>query len=193
MTVCVADFGLSKKIYSGDYYRQGRIAKMPVKWIAVESLADRVFTVKSDVVSTHKTKNNDAKVNQSSDGCIEDFLLALFLQSWNASDVSLAVFCSGRLELPCGRLLHRAWLHTLESRTMRFTTTFLRDIGWSSQQGVWMRCECWVMTDREQIFNWKNGNFLKNWSKILDFRHHYPKFGAFFSYLNVLTSLFSCV
>lgn len=50
MTVCVADFGLSKKIYSGDYYRQGRIAKMPVKWIAVESLADRIYTVKSDVV-----------------------------------------------------------------------------------------------------------------------------------------------
>nr|XP_055026357.1 tyrosine-protein kinase Mer [Misgurnus anguillicaudatus] len=49
MSVCVADFGLSKKIYSGDYYRQGRIAKMPVKWIAVESLADRVFTVKSDI------------------------------------------------------------------------------------------------------------------------------------------------
>lgn len=56
MTVCVADFGLSKKIYSGDYYRQGRIAKMPVKWIAVESLADRVYTVKSDVVSTDITK-----------------------------------------------------------------------------------------------------------------------------------------
>uniref|UniRef100_A0A452TTV8 receptor protein-tyrosine kinase n=1 Tax=Ursus maritimus TaxID=29073 RepID=A0A452TTV8_URSMA len=50
MTVCVADFGLSKKIYSGDYYRQGRIAKMPVKWIAIESLADRVYTSKSDVV-----------------------------------------------------------------------------------------------------------------------------------------------
>ncbi|XP_051946256.1 tyrosine-protein kinase Mer-like [Xyrauchen texanus] len=49
MSVCVADFGLSKKIYSGDYYRQGSFAKMPVKWIAVESLADRVFTVKSDV------------------------------------------------------------------------------------------------------------------------------------------------
>lgn len=51
MTVCVADFGLSKKIYSGDYYRQGRIAKMPVKWIAIESLADRVYTTRSDVVS----------------------------------------------------------------------------------------------------------------------------------------------
>ncbi|XP_053567945.1 tyrosine-protein kinase Mer [Bombina bombina] len=49
MTVCVADFGLSKKIYSGDYYRQGQIAKMPVKWIAVESLADRIYTIKSDV------------------------------------------------------------------------------------------------------------------------------------------------
>lgn len=53
MTVCVADFGLSKKIYSGDYYRQGRIAKMPVKWIAIESLADRVYTTKSDVVSKY--------------------------------------------------------------------------------------------------------------------------------------------
>lgn len=52
MSVCVADFGLSKKIYNGDYYRQGRIAKMPVKWIAIESLADRVYTSKSDVVCT---------------------------------------------------------------------------------------------------------------------------------------------
>ncbi|XP_078287093.1 LOW QUALITY PROTEIN: tyrosine-protein kinase receptor UFO-like [Rhinoraja longicauda] len=51
MNVCVADFGLSKKIYNGDYYRQGRIAKMPVKWIAIESLADRVYTSKSDVWS----------------------------------------------------------------------------------------------------------------------------------------------
>lgn len=55
MTVCVADFGLSKKIYSGDYYRQGRIAKMPVKWIAIESLADRVYTTKSDVVCKQGT------------------------------------------------------------------------------------------------------------------------------------------
>ncbi|KAJ8366842.1 hypothetical protein AAFF_G00338960 [Aldrovandia affinis] len=51
MTVCVADFGLSKKIYNGDYYRQGRISKMPVKWIAIESLADRIYTTKSDVWS----------------------------------------------------------------------------------------------------------------------------------------------
>lgn len=61
MTVCVADFGLSKKIYSGDYYRQGRIAKMPVKWIAVESLADRVFTVKSDVVSKYRSRTKSTQ------------------------------------------------------------------------------------------------------------------------------------
>jgi len=50
MSVCVADFGLSKKIYSGDYYRQGSVSKLPVKWIALESLADNVYTTQSDVV-----------------------------------------------------------------------------------------------------------------------------------------------
>ncbi|CAB1335473.1 unnamed protein product [Coregonus sp. 'balchen'] len=49
LTVCVADFGLSKKIYSGDYYRQGSVSKLPVKWIALESLADNVYTTQSDV------------------------------------------------------------------------------------------------------------------------------------------------
>ncbi|XP_063296324.1 tyrosine-protein kinase receptor TYRO3 [Pelobates fuscus] len=49
MTVCVADFGLSKKIYSGDYYRQGCASKLPVKWLALESLADNIYTTHSDV------------------------------------------------------------------------------------------------------------------------------------------------
>ncbi|XP_058472267.1 tyrosine-protein kinase receptor TYRO3 isoform X2 [Solea solea] len=49
MCVCVADFGLSKKIYSGDYYRQGSASKLPVKWIALESLADNVYTTHTDV------------------------------------------------------------------------------------------------------------------------------------------------
>ncbi|XP_067895727.1 tyrosine-protein kinase receptor TYRO3 [Heterodontus francisci] len=51
MRVCVADFGLSRKLYSGDYYRQGSTSKLPVKWIALESLADNVYTVHSDVWS----------------------------------------------------------------------------------------------------------------------------------------------
>uniref|UniRef100_A0A2K5I465 Tyrosine-protein kinase receptor TYRO3 n=1 Tax=Colobus angolensis palliatus TaxID=336983 RepID=A0A2K5I465_COLAP len=49
ITVCVADFGLSWKIYSGDYYRQGCASKLPVKWLALESLADNLYTVHSDV------------------------------------------------------------------------------------------------------------------------------------------------
>ena len=53
LMVCVADFGLSKKIYSGDYYRQGSVSKLPVKWIALESLADNLYTTQSDVVCTH--------------------------------------------------------------------------------------------------------------------------------------------
>ncbi|MGH0160829.1 UNVERIFIED_CONTAM: hypothetical protein FKN15_039925 [Acipenser sinensis] len=52
MSVCVADFGLSKRIYSGDYYRQGSASKLPVKWIGLESLADNVYTTQSDVVRT---------------------------------------------------------------------------------------------------------------------------------------------
>ncbi|KAJ8366865.1 hypothetical protein AAFF_G00338590, partial [Aldrovandia affinis] len=61
MTVCVADFGLSKKIYNRDYYRQGRISKMPVKWIAIESLADRVYTTKSDVIGTVRFQSGNSQ------------------------------------------------------------------------------------------------------------------------------------
>lgn len=57
MNVCVADFGLSKKIYSGDYYRQGCASKLPVKWLALESLADNLYTTHSDVVSVFALSN----------------------------------------------------------------------------------------------------------------------------------------
>ncbi|XP_069631157.1 tyrosine-protein kinase receptor UFO isoform X2 [Haliaeetus albicilla] len=51
LRVCVADFGLSKQMGGGQYYRQGRVAPVPVKWVALESLADRIYTTKSDVWS----------------------------------------------------------------------------------------------------------------------------------------------
>ncbi|MGH0144193.1 UNVERIFIED_CONTAM: hypothetical protein FKN15_005908 [Acipenser sinensis] len=50
LRVCVADFGLSKKIYSSNYYRQKVAIRMPVKWMAIESMAESVYTSKSDVV-----------------------------------------------------------------------------------------------------------------------------------------------
>ena len=46
----IADFGLSRDVYSKDYYRMGTKTPLPVKWMAPESLNDNVFTVKSDVV-----------------------------------------------------------------------------------------------------------------------------------------------
>uniref|UniRef100_A0A8C2H659 receptor protein-tyrosine kinase n=1 Tax=Cyprinus carpio TaxID=7962 RepID=A0A8C2H659_CYPCA len=50
--VCVADFGLSKNIYSSNYYRQKNMkVNMPVRWMAIESLSDFLYTTKSDVWS----------------------------------------------------------------------------------------------------------------------------------------------
>ena len=50
MKVKVADFGLSRDVYSRDYYRLERRAKLPVKWMPPESLNDNIFNEKSDVV-----------------------------------------------------------------------------------------------------------------------------------------------
>lgn len=48
----VADFGLSHELYDREYYSsKDRKAKLPIKWMALESLEDFLFTSKSDVVS----------------------------------------------------------------------------------------------------------------------------------------------
>ena len=49
----VADFGLSESIYSKNYFREGKEAgvKLPVRWMAIESFHDGIFTEKTDVVS----------------------------------------------------------------------------------------------------------------------------------------------
>ena len=54
----VADFGLSEDIYCKDYFRQilsgntqEGVIKLPIKWMALESLSDGIFTEKTDVVS----------------------------------------------------------------------------------------------------------------------------------------------
>ena len=53
----VADFGLTEDIYARNYFRQvstqedGDVpVKLPVKWMALESLNDGVFSEKTDVV-----------------------------------------------------------------------------------------------------------------------------------------------
>lgn len=51
-TVKVADFGLARDVYDKEYYsvHNKTGAKLPVKWMALESLQTQKFTTKSDVV-----------------------------------------------------------------------------------------------------------------------------------------------
>ena len=57
----VSDFGLSEDIYARNYFRQSKLGeegdhevKLPVRWMALESLNDGVFTEKTDMVSIYK-------------------------------------------------------------------------------------------------------------------------------------------
>lgn len=56
-TVKVADFGMARDIYDKEYYsiQDHKQVKLPVKWMAIESLQTQKFTTKSDVVSLHKS------------------------------------------------------------------------------------------------------------------------------------------
>ena len=53
-TIKVADFGLAEQLETKDYFRQdkGAALKLPVKWLAPESLMDYVFSEKTDVASS---------------------------------------------------------------------------------------------------------------------------------------------
>ena len=49
----ITDFGLSEDVFLRNYFRQGsseETVRLPVKWMAPESLADGHFSEKSDVV-----------------------------------------------------------------------------------------------------------------------------------------------
>ena len=51
-TVKVADFGLSRDVYEKEYYsKQDGRAKLPVRWMAIESIASGKYTYSSDVWS----------------------------------------------------------------------------------------------------------------------------------------------
>ena len=56
----MADFGLSEDIYSKNYFRQGKEdaeVRLPIKWMALESLQDGVFSEKTDVVGSCPMNN----------------------------------------------------------------------------------------------------------------------------------------
>ncbi|XP_045479289.1 vascular endothelial growth factor receptor 1-like isoform X2 [Harmonia axyridis] len=49
--VKICDFGLAKSMYKSDNYKKNSDGPLPVKWMAVESIRDRVFSTQSDVWS----------------------------------------------------------------------------------------------------------------------------------------------
>jgi c-mer proto-oncogene tyrosine kinase len=51
LIVKVGDFGLARDVYSADYYRAGKGARLPVKWMPPETLTDGISNEKSDVWS----------------------------------------------------------------------------------------------------------------------------------------------
>lgn len=61
----VADFGLTEDVYSQNYFRQAvkghpnntdaSPVKLPIKWMALESLHEGLFSEKTDVVSQQRT------------------------------------------------------------------------------------------------------------------------------------------
>ena len=49
--VKIGDFGLSRNVYTNDYYKVSRQSAIPVRWYPPESIQYRKFSIESDVYS----------------------------------------------------------------------------------------------------------------------------------------------
>lgn len=51
LTIKISDFGLCRDIYESDYYKVKHKSRVPVKWMAPESLHDNIYSHQSDTVN----------------------------------------------------------------------------------------------------------------------------------------------
>ena len=114
MNIKVADFGFSENLYSRAYVRtavDGGV-RLPVKWMAPESILDGVFSEKTDVVCYY-------------------FLCCYNLVHLSSTKLAYTVIihinpsvpmCSGRLELLAGKYSLGESSHTLEYPHQQYPT-----------------------------------------------------------------------
>ena len=64
----VADFGLAEDMYGTNYYRRGRSEggeRVPIRWMAPESIEMNIYNESTDVVSYNYTEYGIAKLIKS--------------------------------------------------------------------------------------------------------------------------------
>ncbi len=131
LLIKVADFGLSESIYSKTYFRECGAPKLPVKWMAPESLADRIFSEKTDVVreSSLRTSTNVLPVTK--------LLYSRCVWLYNSCNIlnALAVWfspLSGPMESHAGRCSVVGRLPTLECTLPPWLGCWRVDTEWNS-------------------------------------------------------------
>ena len=88
----IADFGLTEDMYTTRYYRQekskeGADEKVPIKWMAPESIENYIYNEKTDVVSICTLCINHSK----------QYLIAVLFHQWAFGVTCWEIFTCGRV------------------------------------------------------------------------------------------------